>query len=208
MTGPRFARRGVPARRRLRRAALVVSLAAASVTAGARPAAAEPPDGFAPLRALYLAAVTDEAAIARGLDEVAIQRARLRPADGAHVEATLAAYEGALITLRAKHASWPPRKLQHLRQGLAVLDAVIAAHPDHAEARYLRLMSCYYLPAILGRAGSVREDFAALARLLPGVRSQYPADLYRAIATFVLEKGAPTPAERAGLERSLAAGDG
>jgi hypothetical protein len=101
-------------------------------------------------------------------------RGRSRPAAGSTLAATLTAYEGALATLRAKHALWPPRKLQHLRAGLAVLDATIEAHPEHAEARYLRLMSCYYLPSILGRGGSVQEDFAALARLLPGAPGPVP----------------------------------
>ena len=94
-----------------------------------------------------------------------------------------------------------------IRGGLAILDDVVARNPEHAEARYLRLMSCYYLPGILGRGRSVRDDFAALARLLPGVQHRYPPDLYRAIASFVLENGQPAEPLRGRLEGTLAARD-
>lgn len=124
------------------------------------------------------------------------------------MRATLNAYEGALEILRAKHAFLPPSKLRHLRRGLETLDRVMTAHPKDVEARYLRLMSCFYLRGILGRKGSVREDFAALARLLPGERERYPAELYGAIARFVLEEGAPTPPQRQALLASVESGDG
>ncbi|HEU4561494.1 MAG TPA: hypothetical protein VFS20_26810 [Longimicrobium sp.] len=162
---------------------------------------------LAPLRELYLASVRDEGAIAKGLTEVKRLRETAHPPVGGALDATLAAYTGALVTLRAKHAFWPPQKLAHLRQGLAILDRTVERHPDHAEARYLRLMSCYYLPGILGRGGSVRADFAALARLLPGVRAQYPPDLYDAITRFVVERGRLPAEQRRELESTLASAD-
>lgn len=160
-----------------------------------------------PLRELYLASVRDGDAIPRGMDEIRRLRARGSVAAGSPLDATLTAYEGALVTLKAKHAFWPAQKLRYLRQGLTILDRTVAAHPEHAEARYLRLMSCYYLPGILGRSGSVRDDFAALARLLPAVRPQYPRPLYEAIVRFVLEKGRVDPHARRALEASLKPGD-
>jgi hypothetical protein len=183
------------------RRALVAGLALhlAAPAAGAAQEA-----GLDGVRETYLAAVSDPAAIQRGLDRIEA----LRPPPGGGDEALLAAYRGALVTLRAKHGSWPPARLGHLREGLAVLDSVVAAHPDHAEVRYLRLMSCYYLPGILGRKGSVRDDFAALARLLPAARGRYPADAYAAVVRFVLENGRPGQAERARLEAALGAADG
>jgi hypothetical protein len=158
--------------------------------------------GLELVRHLYLNAVESERAIPRGMAEVDRQRVGAR----GNVDATLAAYRGAFTLLRAKHGSWPPDRLRHTRQGLAVLDSVIAEHPDHAEARYLRLMSCYYLPRILGRGWSVRDDFAALSRLLPSVREQYPPELYRAIVDFVLKNGQPSSAQRAALQASLGGG--
>jgi hypothetical protein len=165
-------------------------------------APAPPRSGIEEVRRLYGEAVRSERAIGQGLAEV--ERMRIAPAGrDAAVSATLSAYTGAFIVLRAKHGLWPPDRLRNVRTGLAVLDSVVAAHPHHAEARYLRLMSCYYLPGLFGRGGSVRDDFAALARLLPGVRAQYPAELYRVIVRFVLENGRPSPEQRAALEASL-----
>jgi hypothetical protein len=161
--------------------------------------------GLEQVRHLYYEAVQSERAIPRGLAEVERQRARTPDVDA---RATLTAYVGAFTLLRAKHGVWPPDRLRHTRRGLATLDSLIAAHPEHAEARYLRLMSCYYLPRVLGRGWSVREDFAQLSRLLPGVRGQYPPELYRAIVQFVLQNGRPSPEQRAALEASLHASRG
>jgi hypothetical protein len=181
-------------------------LMASAVDAGAQAAAPAPPaSALEGVRRLYLEAVSSERAIPRGVAEVERLRGATRDA---HAQATLAAYHGAFTTLRAKHGSWPPDRLRHLRQGLAVMDSVVAAHPHHAEARYLRLMSCYYLPRVLGRGWSVRDDFAALARLLPSVRGDYPPELYRAIVRFVMEHGRPAPAQRAALQAALDAADG
>lgn len=157
------------------------------------------------VRQLYGQALTSERAIPRGLAEVERLRAGTRDP---HALATLTAYRGAFTVLRAKHGVWPPDRLRHTRNGLAVLDGVVAAHPRHAEARYLRLMSCYYLPGIFGRGWSVRDDFAALARLLPSVRGDYPAELYGAIVRFVMQHGHPSPEQRAALQASLEAADG
>lgn len=157
------------------------------------------------VRQLYGEALTSERAIPRGLAEVERLRAVTRDP---HALATLTAYRGAFTVLRAKHGVWPPDRLRHTRNGLAVLDGVVAAHPRHAEARYLRLMSCYYLPGIFGRGWSVRDDFAALARLLPSGRGDYPPDLYQAIVRFVMEHGHPSPEQRAALQASLGAADG
>ena len=162
---------------------------------------------LAPLRELYLASVRDGDAIDRGMAEIERLRGRLHPQPGTQLDATLTAYRGALTTLRAKHAFWPAQKLRYLREGLEILDRTIDAHPDHAEARYLRLMSCYYLPGFLGRTASVRSDFAALAQLLPAVRAQYPAELYAAIARFVVERGKLPAEQRRVLQDTLRRAD-
>jgi len=171
------------------------------------------PPSLSEVRELYLQAVQDKAAIAQGLETIErIRAARaLQPmgTSGAFTaeETVLDAYEGALITLRAKHNLWPPTRLRHLREGLAILDESVAHEPAHAEVRYLRLLSCYYLPAILGRGDSVREDLAALAELLPAAAEQFPPNLYRTMVRFVLETGGLEPHERAELE-SVTPADG
>lgn len=164
----------------------------------------QPADPLARVRQLYHAAVQDASAVQRALKAVQEVRASAGVQPGTPADAALTAYRGALITLRAKHGTWPPDRLRHLRQGLAVMDGVVMAHPDQAEVRYLRLMSCYYLPGILGRGWSVREDFAALTRLLPSARGQYPPDLYAAISRFVLRNGRLSTGQRRALEAALA----
>ena len=45
------------------------------------------------------------------------------------------------------------------------------------------------LPFFLGRKGSVKDDFAALAAALPAQRDRFPARWYLAVSAIVLEKG-------------------
>lgn len=168
--------------------------------------AMSPRPGLSRLRSLYVVAVAEERAVEQGLAEVRALRgsgaaAQPRPA------VLLSAYEGALVTLRAKHGAWPPARLRHMRDGLRMLDAAVERAPDLAEARYLRLMSCYYLPAVLGRRGSVREDFRALARLLPQAASEYPPEVYAIVVRFVLERGDLSQEEQRPLRTVLAAHD-
>ena len=197
-------RAGVPPGSRWARGLVIATLL---LGLGAGAAGAARADDLGPLRSLYLEAVEREDAIARGLARVDELRRRAPAVPGSRRDATLTAYRGALVTLRAKHAFWPQQKLRYLREGLATLDAVIAAHPGHAEARYLRLMSCYYLPGVLGRKWSVREDFAELAELLPRVRGEYDPQMYAAVTRFVLENGRLPPERRAPLEAALEAAD-
>lgn len=160
---------------------------------------------IAQLRELYFAAVKSSGALL--VAERAIER-RLAalPASGPATEtdAVVLTYAGALRTLRAKHGHWPPARLRDLQEGLRTMDSMVESYPDVAEIRYLRLMSCYYLPSLLGRTGSVTEDFRALARLLPAARESFSTDLFEAAAAFVLEHGELTAVDRVPLERSLA----
>ena len=192
--------------RRLPHVALVTGLL---LLATATPAWTRVADPFTRLREQYLLAVERESAIPQGLRTIEELRAGGMARPGSAEDAVLTAYRGALVPLRAKHAVWPPTRLRHLREGLAVLDRAAPAHPEQVEVRSLRLLSCYYLPGVLGRGWSVREDFAALARLLPGARDAYPPELYGAIVRFVLENGRLAERERRALGAALAgAGDG
>jgi hypothetical protein len=169
--------------------------------------AAQSRDRMPEIRRLYLAAVESRAGIEPALAAVEEMLHDPSTKPGGELEAVLIAYQGAVTTLRAKHALWPPTRLRHLRDGLAVMDSVVADHPSQAEVRYLRLMSCYYLPGILGRNGSVREDFAALAELLPTVATDYPDDLYLTIARFVLDHGRLSADQTSRLRGAIAGAD-
>lgn len=152
------------------------------------------------LRELYYAAVEDREAIGAAMKEIEILRDAGLARSGSRRAAVLDAYVGALTTLRAKHGRWPPDRLRNLNDGLEHLDRAVEDAPDVVEIRYLRLMSCYYLPGILGRGSTVQKDFTALTRLLPDASSDFPPELYRAIVSFVLENGDLNPEDRAALE--------
>lgn len=161
------------------------------------------------LRILYVLAVKDAAR----RDEGETDLAELPAALGLSPEdPLLQAYRGAFRVLGAKHALWPPRKMEHLKAGLPALDSAVAARPDHTEIRYLRLVSGYYLPFFIGRGAEVKADFAALARLLPEAHGEYPARWYLGFARFVLDKGGLAEAERAavaeGMRLAAARGEG
>jgi hypothetical protein len=161
------------------------------------------------LRILYVLAVKEEALRAEGEAFLATLPYALDLTAG---DPLLQAYRGAFRVLGAKHDLWPPRKLEHLKAGIPALDSAVAARPDQAEIRYLRLVSCYYLPFFIGRKDSVKSDFAALARLLPEAHADYPARWYLGFARFVLEKGGLPESERArvaeGMRRAAARGEG
>ena len=145
-------------------------------------------------RATYLLAVEDPSVIEEA--QAALEH---RTDD----DPTAAAYFAAFTVLEAKHARWPHLKLRFLNRGLGELDDLVEAHPDQVEIRYLRLLSCYFLPRFFGRTESVEEDFAALGRLLPDSREQFGPELYRQMVRFVLESGAPSADQREMLNASL-----
>ncbi len=150
------------------------------------------------LRLLWALGVKDSKLTERGLREIeALRKAssELRPS----VE-LLDAYQGAFLALQAKHALWPPKKLEHLENALPYLDGAVAASPDDTEIRYVRLMSCYYLPFFFGRKESVRDDFTALAHLLPKSEGQYPDQWFADVSRFVLKRGDLAPEQRRELE--------
>lgn len=128
------------------------------------------------IRSWYIEAVEDEAVIEKALHAID---------DLDNPSAVIQAYEAAFVVLKAKHVFWPARKMKHLRQGLPVLDSLLAASPTDVEIRYLRLLSCYYLPRFLGRGHTVSEDIRALGHLLPSARANFPTTLYYDMVQFV-----------------------
>lgn len=115
----------------------------------------------------------------------------------------IGALAGALEVVRAKHSRWPPNKLEHLRSGLAMLDRLVEEAPQDPVVRYLRLMSCYYLPFFLDEDESVEDDLRVLLSILPDQRQAFSPPVYDAVVRFVLENGAPDPEQRIRLGAAL-----
>jgi hypothetical protein len=74
------------------------------------------------------------------------------------------AYTGAATLLKAAHASLL-EKGALANNGLALEDKAVAQAPDDLEVRFLRGVSCYKLPAFMGRAGTAKSDLAVVAQV-------------------------------------------
>jgi hypothetical protein len=155
------------------------------------------------LWALYFLSVEE-----RDWEEPAVTLAdSLKQADlpeSAHVRALGAALE----VVRAKNSRWPPNKLKHLRSGITALNTLVELHPRDPVIRYLRLMSCYYLPFFLDQDELVQEDLAVLGSLLPKASADFSPYVYRGVLRFVLDKGEYGEDVRGLLAASLAAMEG
>ena len=153
------------------------------------------------LRAMYFMSVEDRSWIGKAEDLLDSLEGRM--ASGSRDRVILEAYKGALEVVRAKHARWPPNKLGHLREGVGILDRIVAAEPENLEARYLRLVSCYYLPFFVKREDSVQEDLRVLATDLPHGREAFSPAVYQGVVRFVMDNGDLSAQERAHLQESL-----
>lgn len=74
-------------------------------------------------------------------------------------------YLGSAYTLRSRDLGFGPKKLQVLRQGVAVMDEAVAAAPADPKVRLARALTTSALPSILGYAAASRKDFEELAAL-------------------------------------------
>jgi hypothetical protein len=74
-------------------------------------------------------------------------------------------YLGSAYTLRSRDMGFGPKKLNVLKQGVAVMDEAVAAAPDDSKVRLARALTTSALPGILGYADDARKDFAQLAEI-------------------------------------------
>ena len=87
-------------------------------------------------------------------------------------------YLGSAYTLRSRDLGFGPKKLQTLRQGLAVMDEAVDAAPNEPKVRLARALTTSALPGIFGRKAQSKEDFQILADLAAKHPQKFePADL-------------------------------
>ena len=84
-------------------------------------------------------------------------------------------YLGSSLTLRSRDLGFGPKKLQTLRQGLALMDEAVAAAPEDPKVRQARALTTSSLPGIFGRAASSRQDFEALAEMAKRAPEKFEA---------------------------------
>jgi hypothetical protein len=165
------------------------------------------PDSLNPhldrLRILFVLGVKEKEYLNRGNEEILFLKKALGKDEMA--QNLLLGYSGAIRVVQAKHGLNLNRKWKNLEAGIPMLDSAVARDPVQTELRYLRLVSNYYLPFFLGRKPVVREDFSALAKLLPQAADQYPPKWFLNVARFVLEKGPLTEVEASRLKQTIQA---
>ncbi|MGB9664291.1 MAG: hypothetical protein ACPL25_05145 [Ignavibacteria bacterium] len=76
------------------------------------------------------------------------------------------AYNGAYLTLVAKHSINPYTKYYKLKEGLELLDSAIQKQPDNLEFRFIRLSILNYVPSFLGYDEIFLKDFEKTFALL------------------------------------------
>lgn len=96
-------------------------------------------------------------------------------------------YIGALIALKGKFAFLPTAKYSHVMKGLRLMDNGIEISPDNIEARFIRGMTCFYLPFFFYRKQTAQEDFEVVVRQLETTYHQYDTQIVLNIIDFLLK---------------------
>lgn len=154
------------------------------------------------MRALYFLSVEDRESLKEARDSLEALGQRYDADERALP--TLAAYEGALEVVRAKHARWPPNKLKHLGMGSEILDSLVEEHPESLEIRYLRFASYAFLPFFLRKDSEWEADTGFLADALCEGLPAFPPRVWRAVVESVLDAGELSISQRSQLTEALA----
>lgn len=94
------------------------------------------------------------------------------------------AYTGAATLLKALHASLLEKAgLAH--EGLAMEDKAVAQAPHNLEVRFVRGVTCYRLPKLMGRADMASSDLAYVAQRAEPAVIQHRLDPRAAAAALV-----------------------
>lgn len=96
-------------------------------------------------------------------------------------------YLGALTALKGKYAFFPIKKYRLVLKGLEMMDAGVSLTPDNIEARFIRGMTCFYLPFFFKRKGTAVEDFNDILQQLQKSYHQYDSDMVINVTSFFLE---------------------
>jgi len=78
-------------------------------------------------------------------------------------------YKGSCLTLKARYAYWPPKKLDFARLGFATMDQAVERAPKNNEVRFIRAMCGLNVPKFFKRLNLAMEDFDFLVSSLDKV---------------------------------------
>lgn len=105
-------------------------------------------------------------------------------------------YMGALVTLKGKHAFFPPTKLKWTKRGLAIMDNGLKKAPADIEALFIHGAVCYHLPFFFQRGDDAQRNFKEISKHMPSQMHTYPSELVVNIIVFLLEKAKLTDDEK------------
>jgi len=105
-------------------------------------------------------------------------------------------YIGALEALKGKYGFFPMAKFSHVKEGLKIMDRGILESPLNIESRFIRGMTCHYLPFFFNRKDTAAEDFFMVIQRLPLDYKDYDRSLVKNITGFLLENIDMTDDER------------
>lgn len=96
-------------------------------------------------------------------------------------------YLGALTALKGKYAFSPISKYRLVLKGLKMMDEGVSVRPDNMEARFIRGMTCYYLPFFFKRKDTAIDDFKVILKQLEQSYDQYDSSIVMNVTSFLLE---------------------
>lgn len=96
-------------------------------------------------------------------------------------------YIGALTALKGKFTFFPLKKYNYVIKGLTLMDEGVLKSPNNIEARFVRGMTCYYLPFFFKRKYLAVNDFKQIVKLLNTSYDQYNAQMVMNVTAFLLE---------------------
>ena len=99
-------------------------------------------------------------------------------------------YIGALTALKGKFAFFPIQKYRHVIKGLDLMDQGVMKNPDNIEARFVRGMTCYYLPFFFNRKETAIHDFKSIVRLLEQNYRYHDPQVIMNVIDFLLKNAA------------------
>lgn len=97
------------------------------------------------------------------------------------------AYSGGIAAVKSKHAFWPMKKLNYLKESLRFLNQAIEMDPDNLEIRFMRFSILHYVPSFLGYNSEKENDAAVIVKLL--MRKDYSildSEIQKGIAEFMI----------------------
>lgn len=98
------------------------------------------------------------------------------------------AYQGGVEALKSKHAFWPLKKLNHLKESMKFFSKAIESSPNNLEIRFMRFSILHYVPSFLGYSKERDDDARAIFNLL--IKKDYSLvnkEIQKGIIEFMIE---------------------